>query len=435
MGVKIHGIELVGESTIINTKVESLASDPTFTDVGRIWHNSTDDGYTYSLRDSGDSLISRSLVNKTTVDTEFNKRPSKEAVSCATTEACTVAAFPDTIDGYTLITGDRVLVKDATNAAENGIYVVSSVGGGFASITRSLDCDGTPEGEVYKGIYVFATQGTVNAGKGFRLATSDPITIDTTELSWVQFTAAGNITAGFGIAEDTTNVFSFDVDDTTLLTTSAGVKLADGLIRRNLVELDDVPGTYGTEGQVLRVNATQDALEWGNLPENILDLIDTPSTFGTAGQSLVVNATQDGLEWGDPYASIQAEIDDTETGSGLQSDGTLGSLLVGGTYIAADTSLKGAMLTLDTKLANLVTNYNATLYKETTTVPALTHTITHNLNTLYPEVTVWVYDTNTSTWNVDVEDVKITDANTIDISLAVSENVRVVVTNPVIAAL
>ena len=92
--------------------------------------------------------------------------------------ACRVATTADiglnstpTIDGVAVVAGDRVLVKDQTDATQNGIYVVSS--GNWA---RSDDFDET--GEVAQGTQVLVNFGTLNATKTFFVTTANPITID-----------------------------------------------------------------------------------------------------------------------------------------------------------------------------------------------------------------------------------------------------------------
>lgn len=99
----------------------------------------------------------------------------------------------DVIDGVTLATGDRVLLKDQSTASQNGIYVV--VASGAAS--RALDADSLADLE---GAAVFVEEGTVNADTGWHLIT-DNFTLDTTSLVWTQFSGLGEVTAGGGIGK------------------------------------------------------------------------------------------------------------------------------------------------------------------------------------------------------------------------------------------
>jgi hypothetical protein len=103
----------------------------------------------------------------------------------------------DVIDGVTLVEGDRVLLKDQSTASENGIYVAVASGAGAAS--RATDADSSAE--VTTGMFTFVSEGTVNADNGFVLTTNDTITLGTTGLTFVQFSGAGQITAGFGLTK------------------------------------------------------------------------------------------------------------------------------------------------------------------------------------------------------------------------------------------
>ncbi len=103
-------------------------------------------------------------VNKTYADTTASGFAPKAPVVVATTVSITLSGL-QTIDGITLVAGDRVLVKDQTSAVENGAYdVIDS-----ASWTRTTDFDGTPANEVQAGARFYVRQGTANAGAAFTL--------------------------------------------------------------------------------------------------------------------------------------------------------------------------------------------------------------------------------------------------------------------------
>jgi len=100
----------------------------------------------------------------------------KNAVVAATTEAITIASINDgnVIDGITLSTGDRILVKDNGNN-ENGIYDVNASGG----LTRSSDL---LSGVSAYNIYVFVSRGTINKKTKFycsNIPSSDIVGTDT----------------------------------------------------------------------------------------------------------------------------------------------------------------------------------------------------------------------------------------------------------------
>jgi hypothetical protein len=100
-----------------------------------------------------------------------------------------------TLDGVTLATGDRVLVKNQSTGSENGIYVVKASG----APDRSTDAD--TGAELTASFAVFVEEGTVNADSGYVLTTDGAITVGTTALTFTQFTGLGQITAGDGLSK------------------------------------------------------------------------------------------------------------------------------------------------------------------------------------------------------------------------------------------
>jgi phage-related tail fiber protein len=95
-----------------------------------------------------------------------------------------------------LVAGDRVLVKDQTAGAQNGLYVAAA--GAWA---RSADADNSPGGELTSGLYVFVEEGTSYADSGWVLATNGAITLGTTALTFQQFNGLGQLTAGTGLTK------------------------------------------------------------------------------------------------------------------------------------------------------------------------------------------------------------------------------------------
>ncbi len=94
-----------------------------------------------------------------------------------------------TLDGSATVLGDRLLVNNEASGINNGIYEVTTEGtGGVAAIlTRAEDFD--EDGEVLAGSFTFVTEGTTHADEGWVLTTDDPITVDTTSLSFSKFSS------------------------------------------------------------------------------------------------------------------------------------------------------------------------------------------------------------------------------------------------------
>ena len=146
------------------------------------------------------------IATKGYVDAARQGLDVKASVRAATTAAINLSTDlqnGDVIDGVTLVTGDRVLVKNQGSASENGIYVV--VPSGAAS--RSSDANGTADtGELTSGTFTFVEEGTVNFDSGFVVSTNGTITIGSSSIVWTQFSGAGSFEAGDGLSKSGTTV-------------------------------------------------------------------------------------------------------------------------------------------------------------------------------------------------------------------------------------
>jgi len=145
-----------------------------------------------------DPTNAQDAANKRYVDAAVVGIDWKPSVRAATTAAVTLAtAFEngDTLDGVTLATGNRILVKDQADGTENGIYVVEASG----APTRATDAD--TAAEITASFAVFVEEGTVNADSGYTLTNNGTVTIGTTALVFTQFTGLGQITAGNGLTK------------------------------------------------------------------------------------------------------------------------------------------------------------------------------------------------------------------------------------------
>ena len=94
----------------------------------------------------------------------------------ATTAAITLSGV-QTIDGVACVAGDRVLVKDQSNAVDNGIWVV-----GTGSWSRALDFDGTYDS--VQGTICKIISGDTNGASIAEVTTSDPIVIGSSEIAY-----------------------------------------------------------------------------------------------------------------------------------------------------------------------------------------------------------------------------------------------------------
>ena len=160
------------------------------------------------------SLVTKEYVDAVKVGLDF-----KDSVRVASTANVTVSGPGAAIDGITLSSGDRVLLKNQSTASQNGIYVFN---GAASALTRATDADANAE--VTAGMFVFVEEGTVNADAGFVLTTDGTITVGSTSLSFTQFSGAGQIVAGDAITK-TGNQLDVNDDNITLEVNSDSLRI------------------------------------------------------------------------------------------------------------------------------------------------------------------------------------------------------------------
>jgi len=182
--------------------------------------------------------------------------PIKESVRAATTANITIATAlnnGDSLDGVTLATGDRVLVKDQTTGSENGIYVVDA--------TPVRDYDVSTDDPAF-GFIVYVREGTANAGKVFKNTNTAMPTIDATALTFAELVAAFALTIKDEGSSLATAATSIDFVGAGVVASGTGaaktVTIPGGA--STLDDLTDVVITTPAAGQRLRYSGTT----WAN---------------------------------------------------------------------------------------------------------------------------------------------------------------------------
>ena len=130
------------------------------------------------------------IANKFYVDSIAQGLNPKQAVKCGTTASITLSGL-QTIDGYTTLAGDRVLVKNQATSSQNGIYVASA-----SAWTRATDMDVWSE---VPGAYTVVLNGSTYANTGWVSNSADTGTINVTPITFVQFSGTGTYFAGTGL--------------------------------------------------------------------------------------------------------------------------------------------------------------------------------------------------------------------------------------------
>ena len=222
-----------------------------------------------------DPTADADAANKGYVDGVAQGLDVKDSVVATTTANGTLStAFANGqyIDGVTLQTGDRILLKNQTTASQNGIYNVNASG----APSRATDM-GT--GSNAAGAFVFVEQGTVNAENGFT-CTSDTgsAVVGTNNLTFAQFSGAGQIIAGNGIAKDGNRL---DVD----LKSGGGLAIESGKIALTL-GANSITGTLaiGDGGTgATTASAALTALGLSNYAKTLIDDADAAAARTTLG--------------------------------------------------------------------------------------------------------------------------------------------------------
>jgi len=174
------------------------------------------------------------------------------------------------IDSVSLANDDRVLLVGQTDASENGIYVVSGIGSAYA-LTRSTDAD--EDAEVTSGLTTYAEEGTVYAETEWFISTPDPITVDTTNITFNRAPRAVT-TASLGV-ERVGNDFRAD------LLASGGLKLTGN-------ELGVEPNDFAGEG-LIDDGSDNLAIDWSTAfnDSKAVKASDLSSTSNGYGASII----------------------------------------------------------------------------------------------------------------------------------------------------
>jgi len=237
---------LVGKATMDILSNKSLEY-PTI--IGGAYYQGTLDMVGHSIIDVLDPVTAQDAATKNYVDVFVQGLQTKQAVRVAT-----IGSFPSftfanntmtgtgaipTVDGQTMVVGDRVLVKNQSDAQYNGIYTVTALNPW--SLTRAADAD--TDDEVVSGIYCFVTDGSTNKDQGFVLSTLNPITLNTTPLNFVKFSSQ-SVNVGTGLVKDGNTI---SVNPTLNNMTLSNVKLTGPVTLDNNFEFWD-QGMFGDDG-------------------------------------------------------------------------------------------------------------------------------------------------------------------------------------------
>jgi len=267
----------------------------------------------------------------------------KQAVRVITlTNIVLSGGAPNSVDSVNLSLNDRVLVAGQSNAAQNGIYYVTTLGSGAnGTWSRSIDTDTT--GELLAGTIVMVTEGTVYQDTQWKLTTDDPIVIGTTPLIFAQNSAFafGNVFA------NGTAVLATTVGD--VLTLSAGNNIS--IVGNNTSKTVSIGVTGISLNSISNGTSNVNVVSsGGNVTVGVAGTSNI-AVFSSAGQNVTGYLTASGNITGDSILG---------NGRNLTGINTFSSIAVTGSdTITANSIATGLTFTGDTSIvvtANSTTN-------------------------------------------------------------------------------
>jgi hypothetical protein len=232
----------------------------------------------------------------------------KQPVACATLTNITLSGL-QTIDSYTTLSGDRVIVKNQTTTANNGIYIASS-----GSWTRSSDAN--TWNELVSAI-AFVEYGS-QAGSAWFCTVTPGGTLGTTPVTWAQFTTSATYTAGTGL---TLAGFQFSITNIGTAGTYGSASAVPVFVTNAQGQVTSVTNTSiaiaNTQVSGLGTMSTQNA---NSVAITGGSITGTPISGSTVGGTTITASTQ----FSGPGTGL------TGTASGLSIGGSAGSATTAG---------------------------------------------------------------------------------------------------------
>jgi hypothetical protein len=249
------------------------------------------------------------VVNKTYLDYFAAGLSWKQPVLCATTANITLTGL-QTIDGVTVVAGDRVLVKNQSTASQNGIYLASAT-----AWSRAPDAD--TWNELISAI-TFIETGSTLTGTAWYCTAQPGGTIGTTAVNWSNFSVAASYSAGTGLTL-TTGVFSI---------TNTGVSAgAYGSASKTLT------ATVNAQGQLTVLAASDIAI--ANTQVSGLGTMSTQNANSITVTGGSINGTTIGGSTAAAVTGTTITANTQFTGAGTGLTGTATSLSIGGNAATA----------------------------------------------------------------------------------------------------
>lgn len=286
-------------------------------------------------------------------------------VGATLTNAGTLAAFAP--DGPTAQVGDRILIYNQTNAFENGIYEVTTVGDGSTPwvLTRATDADSygvKDPNALGEGDAFFVTSGNTGAGETYVCNTVGAITFGTTAITFTQVSSVQVYSAGTGLTLTGTTFSLTAPVATTLGGTGLSSFTANGAVyatSTSALTTGTLPVTAGgtgqtsfTDGELLIGNTTGNTLTKATLTAGagisvtngagsitIANTAPDQTVTLTAGSNIVVSGSYPNFTIAATGGGTVSSVSGTGSVNGITLSGTVtstGSLTLGGALSGVD---------------------------------------------------------------------------------------------------
>ena len=184
-----------------------------------------------------DPTADQHAATKAYVDSVANGLDVKDSVRLATAAALAAVTYNNgagtltadangalSVDGAAVVADDRILVKDQASAVQNGIYKVTATGGAGAAFVLTRTPDADTASELTGGTFFFVEEGTANADNGYVATHNGTPTFGSTNITFVQFSGAGQISAGEALTK-TGNTLDVAVDDSSIEVSSDALRV------------------------------------------------------------------------------------------------------------------------------------------------------------------------------------------------------------------
>jgi len=262
-GSAVNQLEISNSATGNGVTIASSGSDTNINIVLDPKGSGTVDVNSSRITNVTDPSGDQDAATKAYVDSVANGLDVKKSVRVATTAALAAVTYNNgagtltanangalIIDGVTVSVDDRVLVKNQASAFQNGIYKVTATGSGAATFVLTRTPDADTAGELTGGAFFFVEEGTDNADNGYVTSFNGTPTLGTTDITFSQFSGAGQISAGNALTK-TGNTLDVAVDNTTIEVSSDALRVKASGIGANELATDAV-----TTVKILDLNVT-----------------------------------------------------------------------------------------------------------------------------------------------------------------------------------